>query len=423
MPRRFGLFALLGSIVISTAAFAADWPRFRGANCDGISTETGLNGDWAAKPPALLWQLPGMGRGFSSLSIIGNVAYTMGDFGQDQKTIAIDLATQKILWSVKTGRAWRQNNDPGSRCTPTVDGDFLYVVGGTGDMACVDRTKGSVVWQKDFAKDFGGKMMSGWGYAESPLVDGDRVIVTPGGRDAMIVALNKKTGEVIWKAAVPNLGPKGRDGAGYSSIVAAEIAGVKQYITLVGKGGIGVAAADGKFLWGYNKAANGVANITTPVVKGDLVFFSSAYNTGSGLVKLSSDGKGGVKADEVYFLDAKTFQNHHGGVVLIGDYLYGGHNQNAGIPTCIDFKTGKIMWTAKAPSGGSAAVFAYEDRLIFRYEKGAVVALVEPSPEGFKLKGQFKAAVDEGPSWSHPVIHDGKLYLRTQDVLMCYDLK
>ena len=424
MARRLCGLALLGSVMtFSGMVWAADWPGFRGPNRDGICTEAGLLTDWSAAPK-LLWQMKGLGRGFASFAIIGSKAYTMGDRGPDGYVIAIDLSTQKEIWSTKIGTAWTKSNDPGSRCTPTVDGELMYALTGNGEMACLETATGKVAWTKNFAKDFAGKMMSGWGYSESPLIDGDKVVVTPGGNDSMMVAMNKKTGEVIWKAKVGTLAGKGKDGAGYSSIVVAEIAGVKQYIAMVGKGGIGIAAADGKFLWAYTKAANGTANITNPLVKGDLVFLSSAYGAGSGCVKLSADGNGGVKAEEVYFLDAKTFQNHHGGVVQVGDYLYGGQGQNAGLPVCIELKTGKIAWTApKAPSGGSAAVLAYEGGVIFRYEKGAAVVLIAADPAKFEVKGQFKLPVDEGPAWSHPVIHDGKLYVRTQDTLMCYDLK
>ncbi len=418
-----GVAVLSGVLAISGVAWAADWPSFRGPKGDGICTETGLLTDWSSEPK-LLWQMKGMGRGFASLAMVGTKAYTMGDRGSDGYVIAIDLATQKELWASKIGAAWTKSNDPGSRGTPTVDGDLMYAVTGNGEMACLETGTGKILWSKNFAKDFGGQMMSGWGYSESPLVDGDKVVVTPGGKSAMMVAMNKKTGEVIWKVNVGDLGGKGKDGAGYSSIVVANIAGVRQYITLVGRGGIGVAAENGKLLWSYNKAANTVANITTPLVKDDLVFLSSAYNNGSGCVRLTSDGQGGVKAEEIYFLDARTFQNHHGGVVLVGDHVYGGHGQNAGLPVCIELATGKVAWKApRAPAGGSAAVLAYEGGIIFRYEKGALVTLIAADPKEYKVKGQFKLPVDDGPAWSHPVIHDGRLYVRTQDTLMCYDLK
>ena len=407
---------------IATAAVAAttDWPTFRGASRDAICREHGLLKDWSSQQPALDWQVKGLGKGYSSVAIVGNALYSTGDRGGEQLLVALDLNTRKELWTAKLGRPW---SDGGCRSTPTVDGQKIYALGTHGDLVCADTATGREIWRKSYAKDFGGKMMSGWGFTESPLLDGDRLICTPGGADAMMVALDKNTGDVIWKCAAPKLGPKGRDGAAYSSIVATDVGGIRQYVTLTVRGAIGVRAKDGKYLWGYNRVINETANITTPIVTDDMVFVSTSYNTGSALLKLTPDGEGGVTAKEVYFLDGKTFQNHHGGVVLVDGYLYGGHGQNAGLPMCIEMKTGKIMWKApKAVSGGSAAVLYADGNLIFRYEQAAEVALIAASPEGYSLKGTFKSAVDDGPAWAHPVIHDGKLYLRTNDNLMCYNL-
>lgn len=414
--------AAIGILAASTV-WGADWPQFRGPNRDGICTEKGLLQQWPEGGPKLLWQMNGLGKGFASLAIVNGKAYTGGDLDDGQYVMAIDLASQKIVWKTRIGPVWTQSNDPGSRSTPTVDGDVLYYEGAHGDVACIQIADGKEVWHKNLQKDFGGKVMSRWGYSESPLVDGEKVIVTPGAKDAMVVALNKKTGETIWKCDAPNLGERGNDGAGYVAPILAEIAGVKQYVTVVGRAAIGVAAADGKLLWSNNKAINNVANITSPVVKGDHVFITSSYNTGSALLKISADGDK-QKADVVYFLDARTFNNHHGGVVLVGEHIYGGSGQNQGIPTCIQFQDGKIAWQEKkAPAAGSAAVLYADGNLIFRYERGAVVALIAATPEGYQLKGQFKTPIDDGPAWAHPVIVDGKLYLRTQDSLMVYNVK
>ncbi|MBM4041171.1 MAG: polyvinylalcohol dehydrogenase, partial [Planctomycetes bacterium] len=329
MVRGLGLACAL--VVTQLAAFGADWPHFRGPNSDGICTETGLLKEWPAEGPKLLWTATGFGRGYSSTSIVAGRLYTMGDIRGDDGTeaghiIALDLATQKILWKTRVSAP---HPDGGPRCTPTFDGGLLYALSPHGDLACVQAADGKEVWRKDFARDFGGKMMSQWRFSESPLVDGDNLICTPGGPDAVMVALNKKTGESVWKCAMPNIGGKGNPGAGYSSIVIGNGAGVKQYVQTIGKGCIGVAAKDGKFLWGYNKIANGVANIPTPVVDGDYVFCSTAYKTGAALLKLLATGDGGVKAEEVYFIDFEKFQNHHGGMVKVGDHIYGGSGQNA----------------------------------------------------------------------------------------------
>ncbi len=425
VPRVFALLwlAVVGLAVEAGWAESVDWPQFRGPGRDGISSETGLLKQWPADGPRLLWKLEGLGRGYSTLAIVGGKFFTMGDRraqggSEAQCVLAYDLASRKELWATPIGPP---HSDGGPRCTPTVDGDLLYGIGTEGDLACLETATGKIVWKKNFGRDFGGKMMSVWRYSESPLVDGEKVVCTPGGPDATLVALHKKTGEVIWKSAVPPLGPKGRDGAGYASIVAADIEGVRQYITVFGRGAVGVDAQTGKFLWGYNKIANNVANIPNPIVRGNLVFVTTSYRTGSALLRINKEGDR-FTAEEVYYLDPRQFENHHGGVVLVGDHLYGGSGQNAGNPVCIEFATGKIAWRTAPVGSGSAAVLYADGRLVFRYQNG-LVALIEADPSEFKVVGKFRTAVHNGPSWPHPVIHEGKLYLRDHDTLMCYDVK
>jgi outer membrane protein assembly factor BamB len=270
-------------------------------------------------------------------------------------------------------------------------------------------------------EDFGGKYMSVWKFSESPLVDGDRLICTPGGSQAMMVALDKHTGKEIWRCAIPDLGPEGADGAGYCSAVVAEIDGVRQYVQMVGRGVIGVEADGGRFLWGYNRVANNVANITAPAVRGNYVFASTAYNTGSVLLRISRGGEE-FQAEEVYFIHPRNFQNHHGGFVIVGDYVYGGHGPNCGDPACVKLATGEVVWKERAPARGSAAVLYADDHLIFRYDRGEVL-LIEATPDELKIKGRFEAIQGDGPAWPHPVVHQGKLYLRHGDLLLCYDLR
>ncbi|MCA9266866.1 MAG: PQQ-like beta-propeller repeat protein [Planctomycetales bacterium] len=403
-------------------ALAADWPQWRGPQRTGVSEETGLLQDWDAQQPKLLWMVEGTGHGYAGVSIAEGTIYTTGNFGDGQAVVALNAADGSQLWRQAITDSDPKHGYDGSRSTPSIDGDRLYVVSSNGAIHCLRRNDGSVAWSRDF-KDWGGKMMSGWGFAESPLVDGPWVLCTPGGSDAMIVALDKMTGEEIWKSAQGEFGGKGKDGAGYSSIVVSQGAGVKQYVQLTGRGVIGVRASDGKFLWGYNEVANTTANIPTPVVSGDYVFASSGYGTGAGLVKLSAEGDG-VKAEEVYFLPGKTFQNHHGGMLLIGEHIYCGHNHNNGFPICLALKTGEVIWGGdeRGAGSGSAAVVYADGNIIFRYQDG-VVALVEATPSGYKLKGKFKPEYQEGKSWAHPVVVDGKLYLREQNKLMCYDVK
>jgi outer membrane protein assembly factor BamB len=404
------------------AAARADWPQWHGPKRDNVSAETGLLRQWGPEGPALAWQASGLGLGFSSLAITNGRIFTMGDHGAEQFIQALDAQSGKMLWKTKVGPS-HEDEYGGPRSTPTVDGTLLYAVGTEGDLVCLDTATGKEVWRRSLPKDFGGRMMSDWKFSESPLVDGANVIVTPGTREATLVALDKKTGKEVWRTATPDLGPAGRDGAAYSSVVISNGAGVKQYVQLLGRGVIGVRASDGKFLWGYNRVANQVANIATPLVQGDYVFASTGYQTGAALLKLAKSGDG-VSATEVYWLDGKTFQNHHGGYVLVGQHIYGGHGHRRGAPICIDLASGKVVWGGEGTRNegtGSAAVTTADNLLYFRYEDGTMM-LIEATPEGYKPKGHFKIPGVSRPSWAHPVVLNGKLYLREDDKLLVYNV-
>ncbi len=402
------------------ACRAEDWPQWRGPNRDGICSETGLLESWPEGGPKLLWEISGLGKGYSSFSIVDGKLYTMGDISIMQFVLAYDLSTRQRLWAAEVGPTHKD----GPRGTPTIDDGFVYAIGSDGDVVCVDADTGKAIWSRNFQKDLSGGKNPRWKFSESPLIDGDKLLCTPGGREAVMVALDKKTGELIWKCSMPDIGPRGKDEAGYSSIVVAQTDGVRQYVQLTNKGLIGVAADDGRFLWGYNKIANNVANVATPVLYGDYVFCSTSYFTGSALLKLTAAG-GGVYAKEVYFLDDKVFQNHHGGFVRVGDYIYGGHDFNKGKPTCIEIKTGRIMWREDQPGKGSAAVLYADGHLYFRYQDD-VLALIEANPDSYNLKSAFKLPNHPGmtdPGWAHPVIVDGRLYVRHADVLLAYDIR
>jgi outer membrane protein assembly factor BamB len=415
----------MAAVGATAPAASPEWPQWRGPNRDDVAQESGLLTQWPENGPPLAWKTSGLGGGLSSLAISGGRIFTLGDRQGGQQVIAMNLADGKVVWTAKLGAAW-EDEYGGPRGTPAVDGTRLYALGTEGDLVCLETATGKEVWRKNLGRDFGGRMMSSWKWAESPLVDGDRLIVTPGAPNATLVALDKKTGKEIWSAVVPPLGRQGSDGAGYSSVVISNGAGVKQYVQLTGRGLVAVRAQDGKFLWGYNRIANDVANIPTPIVRGDYVFASTGYQTGSALLKLSRAGDG-VEAQEVYFLPAKSLQNHHGGLLLIGNYIYGGHGHNRGNPICVEMATGKIAWGGEGlevhhGGTGSAAVTAADGHLYFRYQNGRM-ALIEATPQGYKERGAFSIPNVSHPSWSHPVVAGGKLYLREQDNLYVYDLR
>ena len=391
-----------------------DWPGWRGPNHDAIATEKGLLQEWSDQGPPLLWTAGGLGGGFSSIAIAGGRIYTTGKRKEGACIVCLDLSGKEV-WATKIG-----TGDP--NCTPTVDGDRVYAMDRHGELACCDVTSGKVIWTKSFAKDFGGSDPT-WGYSESPRVDGDWVIVTPGSQAALLTALNKKTGAVIWKTSNAALGSNGHGGAGYSSVMISQAAGLKQYVTMVGNGLVSVNAKDGSFLWNYNKIANGTATIPTPIVRDDYIFCSSGYGGGgAALVKVVKDGNGAM-AEEVWYKRANDLQNHHGGTVLIGDYLYMGHGHNKGFPVCVEFLTGKDVWRpGRGPGEGSAAIVSADGNLYFRYESGEM-ALIEATPKEYHLKGTFKIKTKHAQSWPHPVVLDGKLYLRDQQDLHCYNVK
>ncbi len=411
-------FSLALVALVAGSSFAEDWPQWRGPNRDAISKEKGLLKEWPKDGPALVWNSKlvndgkSVGRGYSSLAVAGGRIFTMGDQSKDQTYVyCLDERTGKHLWSTPIATA----QGDGPRCTPTVDGDRVYATSRHGVLVCLSVKDGKEIWKKDFKKDFEGKMMSGWDYSESPTIDGDRLIVTPGGDKAALVALDKRSGSVLWNSEIPNTG-----GAGYASIVSANVDGKKVYLTLLGRsqGLVAVDAETGKFLWSYKKSANGTANIPTAIVQGDLVFTTTGYGAGSALLDLSSES-----FKEVYNLDGKTLQNHHGGVVLLGDYLYGGHGHNDGKPFCLELKTGKFKWgpIQGAPGGGSAAVMYADGNLYFRYQTGEM-ALIEATPEEFRLKSVFRPKI-AGNGWPHPVVANGKLYLRGDNEIHAYDIK
>jgi outer membrane protein assembly factor BamB len=407
----------------ATGIAAGNWPQWRGPQRNGLSPDIGLLAAWPQAGPPLAWTGKGLGAGFSSLAVVGGRIYTMGDRRDGQYVIALNEENGQPVWATRVGGT---HNDEygGPRCTPTIDGALLYVVTTDGDVVSLDTATGRERWRRSMPNDFGGRMMSSWMFAESPLVDGDRVIVTPGGSRAGIVALNKATGADIWRATIPALGSAGADGAGYSSVVISNGGGVKQYIQLMGRGVVSVRAADGVYMWGYNRIANGVANISTPIVSGNLIFASTGYGDGgSAILEVTPAANGRVGVAERQYFNAGQLQNHHGGFVLIDGVVYGGHGHSNGFPFALELATGRQLWARTRGAGtGSAAVAGAERHLYFRYENGTM-ALVAANPKQYELRSSFSIPNVRNPSWSHPVITGGRLYLREQDALYAYAIQ
>jgi outer membrane protein assembly factor BamB len=418
MMTRSGFTSLLTLAIVSLTAGAADWPQWRGPQRDGVSEETGLLQKWPEGGPKLLWRIQGLGGGYSTPSVVEDRLYLLNNEGMEKEFVRA-LRTQDggEIWSTQIGKVGPNTGPqyPGARTTPTVDGDVLYALGSDGDLACLAVADGNVRWQKNLRVEFGGKPGK-WAYAESPLIDGDVLVCTPGGNQATIVALNKSSGEVIWKSAVP-----GGDEAAYASVIVVETGGLKQYVQFLQNGVVGVDAGSGRFLWRYERTAQGSpANIPTPVAFENLVY-SAAGRSGGGLVRLAVSQKE-VDAEQVYF--TQELPTAIGGSVRIGDLMYG---TNGGGLVCAEFATGDVKWQDRS-IGAASVVFA--DGLLFLHGENGEVALVEATPEEYREKGRFTpperpAAAERSRSkaWAYPALADGRLYIHDWGTLWCYDVK
>lgn len=392
---------------ISAQTPAADWPQWRGPERTGVSKETSLLRQWPAGGPAAGWMATGLGAGYGSLAVAGDRVFVQGMRNRQSVVTALNRADGKVVWVRALGQAGDNDRGPGPRSTPTVDGDRVYALSEIGDLAALRVADGSVVWQKNILKEFGGRNIP-WLLSESPLVDGDRLIVTPGGRGAGMAALDKLTGRTIWTSGALN------DEAGYASPIVADVQGVRTIMTLTSEAGVGVRASDGMLMWRYTPAANNTANITSPVYADNKVFYSSAYGTGGALLTLRAEG-GQVRAQEAYF--TRELQNHHGGVVLVDGYLYGFNNS---ILTCLEFATGKMRWRHRSVGKGAVT---YADGHLYILSENNVVGLVEASPTAYVEKGRFEIRDQGLPSWAHPVVSGGRLYLRNQGTLATYNIR
>ncbi len=441
-------------------AAADDWPQWHGPNRNAKSEEQGLLQQWPEHGPPLAWRVDGLGGGDSAPAVAEGKLFGMSHRDGKEVAWALSEADGKELWLTPLGDAVEQGmsqSKEGPGGTPTVDGDRLYIIGMGGRIACLEAQDGRVVWERSLTKDFGG-VVPPWSYRESPLVDGDKLICTPGSPEALVVALDKHTGETIWQtklpaeAANPETTPEatpaegegersqpgrsrggrrgrfgggrgfgGGGGAAYSSAIAIDFEGERQYVQFTAKSLVGVAASDGRLLWQYNRPANGMGiNCSTPIHQDGLVFASSAYGAGGGAVKLVKEASGEIKPEEVY--STNQMQNHHGGMIVVDGCLYGANGGNGGgFLGCLDFQTGETLWRDRNAPKGSLAFAG--GRLYLRDENGALL-LIEPSREKFLERGRFdQPDRSSSPAWAHPVVANGKLYIRDQGLLLCYDIE
>jgi len=408
-PRiKFPSLAAFLLFATSIACVADDWPQWRGPNRDGLSKETGLLKKWPADGPELAWKAKGFGVGYSSVAVVNGLIFTLGDVDGGSHVIAARESDGKIAWKTRIGDSGGHRKYPGTRSTPTVDGGQVFVLNQFSDLACLDAKDGRLIWKRNLMDDFGGKMMSGWKYSESPLVDGDRVVCTPGGRQGTVVAVNRKDGKKIWQTS------DWTDAAGYSSVVIKTIHGVRQYVQLTGQNVAGIDPETGGILWKAPRVGK-TAVVTTPVVEKDIVFVTSSYGVGCNAFKVNRDGST-WSTEEIYA--NKNIANHHGGVVKLGDHVFGSSGATF---RCLDIATGELAFNER--SVGKGATTYADGRLYLRSESGPV-ALIEATTKELKEAGRFKQPDRSNDrAWAHPVVANGKLYLRDHDLLLCYDVK
>lgn len=400
------LIICLALLTMVSAARAADWPQFRGPDRDGTSPETGLLKQWPAEGPKEIWSYDGLGEGYSSAAVADGIVYTCGMIDKEGHLFAFDL-NGNLKYKVKYGPEWtKSGNYPGTRTTPTIDGDRLYLMSGQGRIACYNAKTGEPVWHVDTFDEFGGRNIR-WGISESVLIDGDKAICTPGGRDATVVALNKMTGETLWTS-------KGlSEMSAYCSPMVVERGPNRLILTMVEKSIAGLDAATGKVYWTVPHKVSYDIQAVSPLYKDGVMFVTNGYRKGSHGFALSPDGAGIEKK-----WSEKSLDVHHGGVVLVDGDIHGASTRGQWI--CLELATGKVKFSEKLVGKGSVI---YVDGMLYGYGEKGQAGLIEITPAGYKLVSSFRVTKGGGPHWAHPAISDGRLYLRHGQVLMAYDIK
>ena len=445
---------------------SSDWPQWRGPKRDGVSQESGLARDWPESGPAVVWEVDHLGLGYSSMAVQDGRIFTLGNLDGVEHVLCLDATNGSIAWAIQpepvNRRLERQvsaelvrldadqsggvdateaQSDPalsafdtldkssdgllsaselrgafggfrddmgeGPRSTPAVDGNLVYTLGCKGDLACLEAATGNTLWTLNLVDDLGGQH-TGRGYTESPLVDGNLLIVSPGGTGGAVVALDKRTGKLVWRSQEVD------EPIQYASAVAADISGERMIVQFGSRGLFGLSARDGELLWRYERVSSGVANVCTPIVWQDRVFAASGYGTGAGLVRIARDGEG-WRAEEVYF--NPRLANHHGGVVRVGDFVYGTGSTSL---VAMNFLTGEVAWINRSTGKGS---LVSADGMLYLVGEEHRVALAEATPDAYREHGRFELPDLGRPTWTHPVIAGGRLYIRNQQRLTAFDVR
>ncbi len=408
------LAALVAPLFLKAATF--DWPQWRGPARDDLTKETGLLKQWPAAGPTKVWSYTAAGQGYAGFSVVGGQLFTMGTREGNEVLICLDAAKGTELWVAKLGPILGNKWGDGPRGTPTVDGDKVFTLGGDGTLVAVQVKDGKELWRTTM-ESLGGKR-PGWGYTESVLVDGGQVVCTPGGSKGAVAALDKATGKVLWQSK------DFTEGAQYSSVIPATINGQPQYVQRTMAAIVGISPKDGALLW-KQEFPGKTAVIPTPIVKGNQIYVTAGYGVGSMSFTIEKDNKVAMLWDETSGTN-KVMKNHHGGVILLGDHLYG-YSDGLGW-ACQDLKTGAEVWSEKKALGKGA--ISYADGMFYLLEESSGnVVLIEASPKGWSEKSRFKLDPQttirspQGRIWTHPVISNGRLYLRDQDLIFCYAVK
>jgi len=393
----------------SGVTWARDWPQFHGPRRDNISLETDLLDQWPDQGPELLWCVQGMGRGFASVAIAEGCVYTTGNIGNDT-VITCLVFDGRLKWKVKNGPAWKRSS-PGTRSTPTVDQGRLYHENAVGDVVCLDAQSGRPIWSRNILKEFNGRNIE-WGLSESLLIDGNRMICTPGGQEAGVVALDKRTGKTVW--VCPDTGDK----PGYASPIMFEHQGLRQIVLFMAKSVVGVQAETGRLLWQVKHETPFDENINRPVFYKGAVIVASR-TSGAQSLSLQVEGQR-VSVEQTWTSD--LLEPQHGGMLLLDGHLYGACRQaKLGPWVCLEAASGRRLYAEAGVGPGS---LTYADGHIYALNQKGIMALIEATPTRFKLICQFKLpAQGQGPTWAHPVVAHGRLYIRHDDFLYCYNVK